>query len=322
MASMSDPFTGIIDRIAGLDELGNTLTGALHSFVKRNEVTQSVADVLHGKQAGHPIHPIITDITVGAWLLGSAFDIVSLIKPSKANRRMADTLIGIGTASAIPTALTGTTDYSSLPKEALRVGTLHGLTNVAGLALYGGSMLSRRSGSRNLGIGLSLLGLGIVTLSGYLGGDLVYRYQVGVNHNIVDPNEAKHAEDAGWTRVMSNVALAEEQPMRFDVDGKPVLLYRHEGRLNAISAMCSHAGGPLDEGKFEGFCVQCPWHDSVFDLRDGSVVHGPAVFSQPVYEARVHDGQIELRPQPQLHVEAEHEQHERMHEAGQPAMQA
>lgn len=58
-----------------------------------------------------------------------------------------------------------------------------------------------------------------------------------------------------------------------------------------------------------------------FDLRDGSVVHGPAVFSQPVYEARVRDGQIELRPQPQLHVEAEHEQQEQLQQADQPAMQ-
>jgi len=179
-------------------------------------------------------------------------------------------------------------------------------------------MLSRKNGERDLGIGLSLVGLGFITASGYLGGDLVYRYQVGVNRNMVDPDVARHAEDAGWTRVMSDVALAEDQPMRFDVQGKPVLLYRHEGRLHAISAVCSHAGGPLDEGKFDGFCVQCPWHDSVFDLRDGSVVHGPAVFSQPVYEARVRDGQIELRPQPQLHTEAElDKQMEQLQQAGQ-----
>lgn len=302
MASISDFATALIDRIPRLDEFGNTLSSALHTFVKSSPITQSVADVLHGKQAGHPIHPIITDITVGAWLLGSAFDLASLFKPSRSNRHIADTLIGIGTVSAIPTALTGTADYSGLPKEALRVGTLHGLLNVAGFALYGASLASRKYGARDAGVALSLLGLGAVTLSGYLGGDLVYRYQVGVNRNPIDPDEAK--EDASWTRVMSDVALEEDQPQRFDVEGKPVLLLRHEGQLLAISAVCSHAGGPLEEGKFDATCVECPWHHSVFDLRDGSVVHGPAVFSQPVFETRVRNGQIELRPQPRLQVEA------------------
>lgn len=304
MASISDFATALIDRIPGLDKLGMDLSNALHTFVKSSEVTQAVADVLHGKQAGHPIHPIITDITIGAWLLGSAFDFASLVKPSRSNHQIADTLIGIGTISAIPTALTGSADYSGLPQEAMRAGTLHGLLNVAGLALYGASLFSRKSGARGAAVGLSLLGLGAVTLSGYLGGDLVYRYQVGVNRNLIDPEQAKHADDAGWTRVMSDVALGEDQPQRFDVEGKPVLLYRHAGQLYAISAVCSHAGGPLDEGTFDGTCVQCPWHHSVFDLRDGSVVHGPAVFSQPVYEVRVRNGQIELRPQPRLYVEA------------------
>ena len=44
--------------------------------------------------------------------------------------------------------------------------------------------------------------------------------------------------------------------------------------------------------------------DDCLILRDGSVVHGPAVFSQPVYEVRVRNGQIEVRPQPRLHMEA------------------
>lgn len=63
----------------------------------------------------------------------------------------------------------------------------------------------------------------------------------------------------------------------------------------AIDAVCSHAGGPLDEGSFEGCFVQCPWHDSVFDLRDGRVKHGPATIPQPGFAVRERNGQLEVR---------------------------
>jgi len=80
-----------------------------------------------------------------------------------------------------------------------------------------------------------------------------------------------------------------------EVDGGPVLLYRDGDAISAIGAVCSHAGGPLEEGKFENGCVECPWHHSVFNLRTGKVVHGPATHAQPAYEARLFQGQIEVR---------------------------
>ena len=63
----------------------------------------------------------------------------------------------------------------------------------------------------------------------------------------------------------------------------------------AAACICSHAGGPLHEGTFEGCYVQCPWHDSVFDLRSGNVRHGPSTHPQPCYEVRVQKGLIECR---------------------------
>ncbi|HET6246450.1 MAG TPA: Rieske (2Fe-2S) protein [Tepidisphaeraceae bacterium] len=84
-------------------------------------------------------------------------------------------------------------------------------------------------------------------------------------------------------------------PKRVEIDGKPVMLYREGCKVYAIGAVCSHAGGPLDEGKFENGCVTCPWHDSVFDMRDGHIVHGSATFPQPRFAARLHNGQVEIR---------------------------
>jgi nitrite reductase/ring-hydroxylating ferredoxin subunit len=75
-----------------------------------------------------------------------------------------------------------------------------------------------------------------------------------------------------------------------------VLLVRYGSDVAAISNVCSHAGGPLNEGKFdEPGCVSCPWHGSVFRLDDGHVVHGPATGHQPAYEVRSSGGRIAVR---------------------------
>jgi nitrite reductase/ring-hydroxylating ferredoxin subunit len=138
----------------------------------------------------------------------------------------------------------------------------------------------------------------VLALSGaaaWLGGHLVYDHEVGVDHS------PSFDGDADWQPVLAEADLPERDPTRAEYDGEPVLLYRDGGALYALAATCAHAGGPLDEGEVvsceDGRCaVRCPWHDSVFDLRDGSIVHGPTVHRQPAFEVRLHEGQIELRP--------------------------
>jgi nitrite reductase/ring-hydroxylating ferredoxin subunit len=73
------------------------------------------------------------------------------------------------------------------------------------------------------------------------------------------------------------------------------MLYRENDLVYDIGAVCTHEGGPLDQGNIEGLCVECPWHQSAFDLRDGSVVHGPATYASSEYETRVREGKIEIR---------------------------
>jgi nitrite reductase/ring-hydroxylating ferredoxin subunit len=99
--------------------------------------------------------------------------------------------------------------------------------------------------------------------------------------------------------VLGESELQGFQLKRVEVDGEPALVTRStSGSICAIAATCSHLGGPLEEGERDGDVVTCPWHGSRFDLCDGSVLDGPAAFPQPVYETRVVDGRIELRPQP------------------------
>lgn len=279
----------VLERVPLFSETGPKLSRRLHSLVLRGgEPTRRLADFLHGTWLGHPLHPVLTDLTVGAWTLGSCFDAIAAVKGSREAERMADTLTTIGTVSAVPTLLSGLTDYTTVQKPALPAATLHGATNAVNLLLYIASIDQRRRGNRKTGITLSLSAMALATFSAWLGGHLVYAQKVGVDHS-----QSKGPD--GWHAVLDSDQLPEMTPQRIDVDGNPVLLIRCDGEVHAMGAVCSHAGGPLEEGTFKDCYVQCPWHDSVFDLRDGSIVHGPAIQPQPLFETRVRAGKIEVR---------------------------
>ena len=129
----------------------------------------------------------------------------------------------------------------------------------------------------------------MMTVSAWLGGELTYRHSVGVNRSS-RPDGPKE-----WTPVIEDAELPEQQPRRVEFEGSPILLYRYNGSVYAIGSVCGHDGGPLDQGRFDGYCVECPWHQSVYDLRDGRVVHGPTAYAKPSYDTRVIDGRVEIK---------------------------
>lgn len=279
-----------LSRISSVGETGMTVARGIHNAVLRGgHRTRAVADVLHGTWLGHPLHPVLTDFTIGSWAMGAVFDAVGETQDSAAARRAGDRLAAIGTALAVPTALTGLTDYSTAQKPAATTATLHGLLNAAGLGLYLLSLRDRRNGERGRGLFYSSMALLSTTVSAWLGGHMVYKDRVGVDHSdaFTGPSE--------WTPVLAAGELPVGQARRVEVEGKGVVLRRDDDGVHAIGAVCSHAGGPLEQGEFDGGCVRCPWHDSVFDVRDGSVVHGPATQPQPVFDVRIREGRVELR---------------------------
>jgi len=87
---------------------------------------------------------------------------------------------------------------------------------------------------------------------------------------------------------VENPPLPEEgRAVRVVVGGIPLAVFRIGGTLYALDARCTHVGGPLEKGAVQGTLVTCPWHGSVFDVRDGSVVHGPASRSATSYRLRI-----------------------------------
>jgi len=139
-------------------------------------------------------------------------------------------------------------------------------------------------------VALGLLGAAAATAGGYLGGHLVFRQGVGADRNAWKPG------GEGWVDVADDLALRDGEPLVVRAHDDDVLLVRSAGVVAAVSNVCGHAGGPLDEGPIDDAgCVTCPWHGSVFRLADGHVVHGPATGHQPRYEVRSEGGRVSVR---------------------------
>lgn len=65
--------------------------------------------------------------------------------------------------------------------------------------------------------------------------------------------------------------LKEGDMLKVEVNGKQIVLSMVEGKVYAVDEICTHQGGPLDEGELNGYDLKCPWHYAVFDVRNGKV---------------------------------------------------
>ncbi len=74
-----------------------------------------------------------------------------------------------------------------------------------------------------------------------------------------------------------------------------MLVVKHGGRIFVMAEKCSHLGGPLAEGEFDGETITCPWHQSKFAIEDGRILVGPATYAQPCFQVRLRDGQVEVK---------------------------
>lgn len=97
------------------------------------------------------------------------------------------------------------------------------------------------------------------------------------------------------------VAAASEVPVGkvhvIEVDGKAVALCNVDGTVYAIDDVCTHDGGPLDQGELDGAQIECPRHGARFDVRTGKVLTLPAVRGVHPYVTEVRDGEIYLDPE-------------------------
>ncbi len=288
--SSTDRLVDRLGRNPVLDPLADAIQPALRSALDATGPLAPLKDILHGTPLNHPLHPALTDIPVGAWSLAAIFDCLELVG-RREYRAAADLSIGVGLAGAVAAVATGLAEWSDTAGEPKRLGTWHALLNTLGASAYAASLVLRARGKRGTGIATACAGYAIVGTAGYLGGELAFGLHIGAKHAaapIVPPSD--------FTAVLADSELPLGSHKRVDFGGIPVLLSRGAaGAVHAVAAVCTHRGGPLDEGEVADGCVRCPWHGGRFSLADGSVVEGPPVFPLARFEPRVRDGQIELR---------------------------
>jgi nitrite reductase/ring-hydroxylating ferredoxin subunit/uncharacterized membrane protein len=269
-----------LDRVA--EPLSKAVRGA---YEAAGPAGRAAKNALHGVWLGHPLHPVFTDVPLGAWTTALALDAAADGDPGM--KQAATFAMGVGLAGAMGAAVTGLTDWSETDGESRRTGLVHGLLNIAATTLFATAYALRRNDSHDGAMRYAWAGYAIALGAAYLGGDLVYGQRIGVTHAAVEPPEQ-------FTAAMESASLADNTMARGRADEVDVLLARQHGRVCALVHSCSHLGGPLSEGTLKDGSVVCPWHASEFALADGKVLNGPATHDQPCFRVRERKGQIEV----------------------------
>jgi nitrite reductase/ring-hydroxylating ferredoxin subunit/uncharacterized membrane protein len=250
--------------------------------------TGPVRDALNGVWLGHPLHPVLAQAPIGAWLSVAVLDATGgsagRSAAGEAERRR---LVAFGLAAAAAAALAGTADWSEQHEQQMRVGVVHAAANVTAAGFYGASLLTRKPAASRA---LRLAGLAAVTAGGLLGGHISFRLSGGANQAEPVP----HLVEPGWHDLMPAAGLADGQPVKAMLGEVPVVVIRDGRAVHVLAGRCSHLSGPLFDGELDAGRLTCPWHGSAFRITDGSVARGPATAPQPVFRTRVHDGVIQV----------------------------
>lgn len=300
--------TDAIEAAEWLDDPAFRLANAVSTGLQLGgRAAQPAQDALHGTWLGHPLHPVLATLPIGTWTLAFGLDAAEALGVAGEDggaARAADLALGAGAAGAVAAAASGLVDWRQIHGRDRRTGLVHAALNSTALGLTLGSLALRRRGRRGAGRALSGAGWLALMAGAYLGGHLVYRRRVGVDHADRSP------EPRGFQPVIALGELPEDRPVRVEVWDEAaraavgVALVRHRGRVHAMGSRCSHFGGPLDEGWVQEGGLVCPWHGSRYCLATGRALNGPSTAPQPLYETRVRDGVVEIRHVPEPGDEA------------------
>ncbi|MCR4340422.1 MAG: Rieske 2Fe-2S domain-containing protein [Gemmatimonadaceae bacterium] len=250
---------------------------------------------------GHPSHPALIPFPF-AFLIGALlFDLAGVWLDRPGLWTTGAYLIVAGVIAGLIAAVPGIIDYRyTVPPNSTgkKRATRHALLNVLALILFTAARWLRGDVDvepDTLILGIEGLGALALITAGWMGGTLVNRNQVGVDHRYANAgkwqDEAVKAERGGASiKVKGGLEVNQMKLLR--VDGKRVVLGRTADGYVAFDDHCTHRGGSLAGGVMICGTVQCPWHGSQFDLANGEVKAGPA--RNPIHVYRVERAGDEL----------------------------
>ena len=95
-----------------------------------------------------------------------------------------------------------------------------------------------------------------------------------------------------FTEAGQTIKIAKDTMVEIELGGKRIVVSNLNGTFSAIGARCTHMGCNLSNGKMEGERVICPCHGSIFDLKTGQVIRGPARVPEPSFVVKVENGKL------------------------------
>ncbi|HET8931785.1 MAG TPA: DUF2231 domain-containing protein [Polyangiales bacterium] len=158
------------------------------------------------KLLGHPVHQMLIPIPAGLFIVAAVLDVVDKFADAAWIPTVTFWNLVVGVLSALVAAIFGLADFTKIPNHtrAKRIGALHGVGNVLAVAIFGLAIylrsdeLSYQAGSDALTF--EIIGFVLLSLTGWLGGELVDRLGVGVDEgahvNAPSSLSAKHVPHA------------------------------------------------------------------------------------------------------------------------------
>jgi uncharacterized membrane protein/nitrite reductase/ring-hydroxylating ferredoxin subunit len=252
--------------------------------------------------ASHPLHPILVSFPIAFFTGAFVFDLFGVISNRPALSLVAYYLDIAGIIGALAAAVPGAIDYfMTIPPEssAKKRGTQHAIINLVNLGIFTYVWFYRRDASANpyLILGLEAIGVILLSIAGWMGGTLVHRNQIGIDH--------RYANAAKWNQEYINtedkkIKVARVGEIKINamklmhINGKRIVIGNTEKGHVAFSDHCSHKGASLADGSMICGTVQCPWHGSQFDTNSGEVKAGPAKEKIDTYTLQEANGNIYL----------------------------
>jgi nitrite reductase/ring-hydroxylating ferredoxin subunit/uncharacterized membrane protein len=299
---LSERLTDAITGIEGIRKLAKGIQRPLNTIFVEGAL-RPLKNFANGTWLEHPLHPLLTDVPVGAWTVTLLLYLAALFFGVTGIGFAIGLAMGLGILGALAAIATGLMDWMDVDPTELSVGLVHGTVNIIGTILFIISWVMLYQSNWGVTIAsfiLALAGYLVIAAGAYLGGDLVFRLGTMINRN------AYRSGPKNFTEVAAVESLAENKLQRFDVQGQPILLVRRGQQISALGAVCSHYGAPLEEGKLLDGMIECPWHYSCFSLQDGSIKRGPSTSPLPVYETQIKDGKIWVKVKRVAQVATQH----------------